>query len=150
MSPLPFQITPADSIHITHTLHMSICKPLYSCKLLYLSGACNCCVTNSDSNKVLVILVSNNLNFTAHLNRIVSIAHSLDNFILCAFPTSNSSTYCKLFCSYVRSLLEYCTQIVMVILYIRKNRSSCIYSQVYNVLSLVVCLDFHLYFILID
>ena len=42
----------------------------------------------------------------------MNIAHSRANFILRAFPYCNSSTRCKLFCTYVRPLLEYCFQIL--------------------------------------
>ena len=53
-------------------------------------------IVNSDSYKDLGILVSNNLNFTAHLFRVIITAHSRANFILHAFPYSNSSRSCKL------------------------------------------------------
>ena len=54
-------------------------------------------IVNSDVYKDLSILVSNNLNFTTHLYRVIKTAHSCANFILRAFPYSNSSTHCKLF-----------------------------------------------------
>ena len=43
--------------------------------------------------------------------RVINTAHSRANFILRAFSYSNSSTRCKLFCTLVRPLLEYCSQI---------------------------------------
>ena len=68
-------------------------------------------IVHSDSYKDLGILDSNNLNFSTHLYRVINTACSRANFILRAFPYSNSSTGCKLFCTYVRPLLEYCSQV---------------------------------------
>ena len=63
------------------------------------------------SYKYLGIIVSNNLNFSFHLNRIVNGAHARSNLILRAFPLSDIPTRYKLFCTYVRPFLEYCTLI---------------------------------------
>ena len=68
-------------------------------------------IVKSDSYKDLGIFVSNNLNFTTHLYRVINTALSLTNFIPCAFPYCNSSTRYKFFCTCVCPLLEYCSQI---------------------------------------
>ena len=57
--------------------------------------------------KDLGIIVSNNLNFSCHLNRIVNVAHACSNQILRVFPFSDIPTRCRLFCTYVRPILEY-------------------------------------------
>ena len=60
------------------------------------------------SNKYLGIIVSNNLNFSSHLNRKVNVAHAHSNLILHAFPFSDIPIRCKLLCTYI---LEYCSPI---------------------------------------
>jgi len=61
--------------------------------------------------KDLGVLTSNSLNFNSHHHRIINSAHSRANLILRAFPYSDNQTLCKLFCTYVRPLLEYCSPI---------------------------------------
>ena len=61
--------------------------------------------------KDLGIMTPYNFNFSSHYFRIVNSAHSRANLILQAFPSSNISTLCKLFCTYVRPNLEYCSSI---------------------------------------
>ena len=68
----------------------------------------------SNLYKDLRIITPFNFNFSSHHFRIIIIlnsTHSRANLILRAFSFSIISTLCKLFCTYVRPTLEYCSSI---------------------------------------
>jgi len=59
----------------------------------------------------LGIQFSDNLKFSSHIESIVSKAHLTSNCILRSFPTNNSSLLVSLFKTFVRSKIEYASQI---------------------------------------
>ena len=91
----------------------SLTYSLSYCFVLERNTIVDCITLKNKTVRILNlgILVSNSPNFTVHLYRAINTAHLHANFILYAFPYSNSSVRCKLSCNYVRLLLEYCSQI---------------------------------------
>ena len=71
----------------------------------------NVLIPVNTSYKNLGIIVLNNLNFSSDINHLVNVAHARSNLILRAFPFSDVPNRCKLFCTYVRPILEYCSPI---------------------------------------
>ena len=61
--------------------------------------------------KDLGIITPDDLNFSEHCSHLANIALARANLILRAFSLSNVQTLCKLYCVYVRPLLEYCSPI---------------------------------------
>ena len=57
------------------------------------------------------IITPDDLNFSKHCSHLANIALTRANLILQAFSFSNVQTLCKLYCVYVRPLLEYCSPI---------------------------------------
>ena len=57
------------------------------------------------------IITPDDLNFSKHCSHLANIALARANLILWAFSFSNVQTLCKLYCVYVRPLLEYCSPI---------------------------------------
>jgi hypothetical protein len=71
----------------------------------------NAMIPTNQSYKDLGILTPDDLHFKNHCYHLVNIAHARANLIIRAFSFSNIQTLCKLYCVYVRPLLEYCSPI---------------------------------------
>ncbi|EYC00827.1 hypothetical protein Y032_0112g282 [Ancylostoma ceylanicum] len=63
----------------------------------------------SHSVQDLGIIYTDNLRFDEYIAKKVCLAYARSNFIFHAFSTRKVSTLFKLFCAYVRPILEYCT-----------------------------------------
>jgi hypothetical protein len=65
----------------------------------------------SSCTRDLGIYMDNDLKFTQHISKIVHTGHSRANLILKCFITRDSDVLIKAFCTYVRPVLEYCSQV---------------------------------------
>ena len=68
-------------------------------------------IPHSNLYKDLGIMTPSNFNFSSHHFCIVNSAHTRHNLVLRAFTFSNFSILYKLFCTYVRPTLEYCSSL---------------------------------------
>ena len=68
-------------------------------------------IPTNPSYEDLGIMTSDDLNFSKHCSYLANIALARTNLILRAFSFSNVQTLCKLYCVYVRHLLESCSAI---------------------------------------
>ena len=68
-------------------------------------------IPTNPSYKGLGIITPDDLNFSKHCSHLANIALARTNLILRAFSFGNVQTLCKLYCVYVRPLLEYCSPI---------------------------------------
>jgi len=64
----------------------------------------------SDTVRDLGVIVDCKLHFDSHISAVLHKAHSSANLILKCFHSRDKELLKKTFCTYVRPLLEYCTQ----------------------------------------
>ena len=77
----------------------------------YSYSLCNSPITTRSEISDLGVIVDSNLNFTSHINSIVSKAHVRANLILRSFQSKRDQSLIKAFNTYVRPLLEYCSSV---------------------------------------
>ena len=97
-------------------LNLNKCSALNIGPLTYNWINCSYFVNNdtiptNPSYKDLGIITPDDFNFSKHCSHLANIALARANLILRAFSFSNVQTLCKLYCVYVRPLLEYCSPI---------------------------------------
>ncbi|ESN97422.1 hypothetical protein HELRODRAFT_85545, partial [Helobdella robusta] len=68
-------------------------------------------LTPADSFKNLGVIIDNQLNFNQHINDITHRASTRARLIIKCFTSKDKDLLTKAYCTYVRSLLEYCSPI---------------------------------------